>query len=103
MEAAENGHDLCARALLKTGATIAAASIAGETALMKAAKNGHDLCVRALLDAESDPNKDDAEEKFGLSAINNGHMFICPEVRRNFTLDRRDWQSIVSGEEAPLL
>jgi ankyrin repeat protein len=42
MKAAQNGHDLCARALLENGAAVNSQNNEGGTALMFAATNGHD-------------------------------------------------------------
>lgn len=39
------------------------------------------------------------EAKFGLSAIYEGLVCICAEVRADFGLNQADWQSAASGEE----
>jgi len=43
-----------------------------------------------------------AEEKFGLSAIYKSYAFIGPEIKRDFKIDQASFQSIVSGEEVSI-
>ena len=38
------------------------------------------------------------EQKFGLSAILDGLMYVAPEIKGNLCLEQTDFQSIVSGE-----
>ena len=39
------------------------------------------------------------ESKFGLQNLVDKYMFICFEVKKNFSLDQADFQSLVSGED----
>lgn len=39
------------------------------------------------------------EEKFGLSNIYDKLMFMCTEVKKDWTLNQADFQSMISGEE----
>lgn len=39
------------------------------------------------------------EDKFGLSAIHDKYLYVCTEVKHNFTLNQGDWQSMVTGED----
>ena len=53
MFASQNGHDLCARALIEAGADLEKQTAKGSTALIFACQNGHDLCARALIEAKA--------------------------------------------------
>ena len=50
MYAAQNGHDLCARELLKAGAVVDARQPDGETSLTLSCRGGHEICTRLLLE-----------------------------------------------------
>jgi ankyrin repeat protein len=56
MFAAQNGHDPCARSLIKARVAVDATEKYGWTALMIAAQNGHEPCARALMDAGARKN-----------------------------------------------
>jgi ankyrin repeat protein len=51
MYASQNGHDLCALALIKAGANVEHVNNEQWTSLMWASSNGHDLCALALIKA----------------------------------------------------
>jgi phage/plasmid-associated DNA primase len=40
-----------------------------------------------------------AETTFGLSAIIGKRVYVCTEVKKNFSLNQGDWQSMVTGED----
>lgn len=42
------------------------------------------------------------ERQFGLSAIYNGLICVCSEVREDFALDQGEFQQIISGEEVQI-
>jgi hypothetical protein len=59
--------------------------------------------VRHLYPAACVANlSNNAEVKFGLSAIYGKLMFLCPEVKKSFAVDQADFHSMVSGEEVSI-
>lgn len=42
------------------------------------------------------------EDKFGLSALYDKLMYVCAEVKEDFTLNQADWQSMISGEDVSI-
>ena len=79
MGAAQNGHELCARALLEADAAVDHVAANGATALIIAAIDGSESCIQLLLDAGADreiemPGMGNAlcfAETMGHSAVSN--------------------------------
>ena len=81
MISAQNGHDLCARALLEAGAAVDHAAANGATALMLACAGNHELCARALIEAKAEIDKVGPQ---GFTALmfsaSNGHDLCAPTL-----------------------
>jgi hypothetical protein len=43
-----------------------------------------------------------AEERFGLSALHNSYIVVAPECRRDFKIEQAELQSIISGESVQI-
>ena len=77
MLSCQNGHELCARALLEAGADINYMPPDGLTALMLACQQGHEQCTRALLEAGADRNIVSSGRSALKLAESAGHTAIC--------------------------
>ena len=77
MLSCQNGHELCARALLEAGADINCMPPNGPTALMMACQDGHEQCTRALLEAGADRDILSSGWSALKLAESAGHTAIC--------------------------
>ena len=73
----QNGHELCARALIEAKVDLEKQTAKGNTALILSCSNGHELCAQALLKAGANVNHATPEVLTSLMVACQNNHELC--------------------------